>query len=61
MFTLGRYPNAGLRQYSLAGGKLTYVNTASKKQANFTSRAGEQSLILCVLHALARICRTLGD
>ncbi len=40
IFTLGRFPQAGLRQYSLAGSKLTYVNTFNKQGGNFTSRAG---------------------
>ena len=40
VFSLGRFPNAGLRQYSLAGAKLAFVNAADKRQGNFTQRAG---------------------
>ena len=40
VLSLGRFPNAGLRQYSLAGAKLTFVNAADKRQGNFTQRAG---------------------
>ena len=43
IFTLGRFPQAGLRQYSLAGSKLTYVNTFNKQGGNFTSRAGRHT------------------
>ena len=45
MFSLGRFPNAGLRQYSLAGAKLAYVNAADKRQGNFTQRAGASCLL----------------
>ena len=46
IFTLGRFPEAGLRQYSLAGGKLTYVNTFKNRAGNFTSRAGTHLFII---------------
>ena len=46
VYTLGRFPEAGLRQYSLAGGKLAYVNTFKNRVGNFTSRAGEHMFLL---------------
>ena len=50
VYSLGRFPNAGLRQYSLAGAKLTFVNAADKRQGNFTQRAGAS----CSLHVTMR-------
>ena len=50
IFSLGRFPNAGLRQYSLAGAKLAFVNAADKRQGNFTERAGAW----CLLHVTLR-------
>ena len=64
IFTLGRFPEAGLRQYSLAGGKLAYVNTIKQRRGNFTSRAGRQVWFPHLLSSLlpsGSMCITCGE